>query len=86
MNKNKVGLITGSFMGLFHLGWSILILFGAAQPLLNFIYNIHSLNNPFTVMSFDLLRTIGLIVFTSLVGYIFGYVFAFIWNKFHQQI
>lgn len=84
MNKNKIGLILGSFMGLFHLVWGLLIAFGFAQLLLDFIYNLHSLNNPFTVMPFDLMRTIGLIVVTSLVGYIFGYVFAMLWNKFHQ--
>lgn len=84
MNKNKIGLILGSFAGLFHLVWGLLIVFGLAQPLLDFIYNLHSLNNPFTVMPFDLVRTLGLIVVTFLVGYVFGYVFAMIWNKFHQ--
>ncbi len=84
MNKNKVALVVGSFASLFHLVWGILIAFGMAQGLLDFIYNLHSLNNPFTVMTFDLMRTIGLIVVTFCVGYVFGYVFAMIWNKLHQ--
>ncbi|MDE2399616.1 MAG: hypothetical protein KGL67_01215 [Patescibacteria group bacterium] len=84
MNKNKIGLVLGSFAGLFHLVWGLLIAFGMAQVLLDFIYNLHSLNNPFVVMPFNLLRTLGLVIFTFIMGYIFGYVFAFLWNKFHK--
>jgi len=84
MNKNKVALVLGSFMGLFHLAWGVLIAFNFAQPLLDFIYNLHSLNNPFAVMPFDLMRTIGLIIVTFLVGYVAGYAFATLWHKIHQ--
>ncbi|MFA6586069.1 MAG: hypothetical protein WCS86_02820 [Candidatus Paceibacterota bacterium] len=84
MNKNKIGLVFGSIMGLFHLVWGLLIAFGLAQYLLDFVYDLHSLNNPFFVMSFDLVRTIGLIIFTFIVGYIFGYIFAAVWNKLHK--
>ena len=84
MNKHKIGLALGSLMGLLHLFWGILIVFGLAQALLDFVYNLHSLNNPFMVMPFDFLRALGLIIFTFLVGYVLGYVFAFLWNKFHQ--
>ncbi len=85
MNKNKLGLVLGSFAGLVHLVWSILIAFDWAQPWLDFVYKIHSLNNPFTVMSFDLMRSIGLVVLTFFIGYIVGNVIAMLWNKFHQK-
>ncbi len=84
MNKNKVALVLGSFVGLVHLGWSLLIAFGWAEPLINFIYKMHSLNNPFTVMPFDLMRSVELVVITFLVAYVVGYVFATIWNKIHR--
>ena len=84
MNKNKVALALGSLMALFHLVWGLFIAFGWAQSMLDFVYNLHSLNNPFTVMPFDLMRTVGLIVFTFIMGYILGYVFAILWNKFHK--
>lgn len=84
MNKNKVALVVGSFFGLLHLVWGLLIAFGWAQATFDFIYNLHSLNNPFTVMPFDFVRTLGLIIVTFLVGYVFGYVFAVIWSKFHK--
>jgi hypothetical protein len=84
MNKNKIGLAVGSFVGLLHFVWGLFIAFGAAQWLLDFIYRMHSLNNPFTVMPFDLLRTLGLVVFAFVMGYVFGYVFAGLWNKFNK--
>ena len=84
MNKNKVGLVLGLFIGLWHVAWSVLIAFGLAQPLLDFIYKIHSLNVPVTVMPFDLGHSVGLIIITFLVGYLVGYVFATIWNRVHK--
>lgn len=84
MNEKKLGLILGSFFGLMHLLWSILIALGFAQSFLNFVFNMHSLNNPYMVMPFDLMRSIGLIIITSVVGYIVGNILAMIWNKFHK--
>ncbi len=84
MNAKKVGLVLGSFIGLVHLVWSVLIALGFAQPLLDFIYSMHSLNNPFMVASFDMMRSIELIGITFVIGNIVGYVFATLWNKLHQ--
>lgn len=84
MNKHKTGLVFGSFAAFVHLVWSLLIAFGWAQGWMDFVYRVHSLNNPFTVMPFDLWRSLGLIVLTFVVGYIVGNVFAFIWKKFHK--
>ncbi len=84
MNQKKVALVLGSFAGLVHLVWGVLIALGFAQPLMDFIYKMHSLNNPFTVAPFDLMRSLGLVVVTFLVGYVAGYVFSAIWSKFHR--
>lgn len=84
MNKHKVALVLGSFTGLIHLVWGVLVAVGFAQPLINFIYKLHSLSNPPVVMSFDLGRSVGLVVVTFLAGYFVGYVFAILWHKIHQ--
>src|SRR5258708_5390353 len=81
MNKNKVGLAFGSFVGFVHLIWSVLIALGWAQPWMDFVYRMHSLNNPFTVAPFDLVRSGELVVITFVVGYVVGFIFATIWNK-----
>ncbi len=85
MNKNKSGLVLGTTLGLIHLAWSILVATGAAQPLINFIYRVHFLNNPFTIQPFDVQSAATLIVVTFAVGYVVGCVFASLWNKFHGQ-
>jgi len=84
LNNNKIGLVFGSFLGLWHLIWSILIYFGFAQVCLDFVYNLHSLNNPFVVNEFNLVRSVCLVVITSIVGYIIGFVLSAIWNKVHR--
>jgi len=84
MSKHKVGLVVGSFAGLVHLVWSVAIALGFAQPWIDFVYRIHSLNNPFTVMHFELGKAVGLIILTFIIGYIVGYVFAALWHKIHR--
>lgn len=81
MNTHKVGLVVGAFAGLWHLAWSIIIALGLAQPLLDFVFNMHSLNNPYTVVPFSLGRSIGLIIMTYVIGYLVGTIFATFWNK-----
>lgn len=84
MNPNKTGLALGGLMGLWHLVWGLFVAFGIAQLLLDWIYSLHFLNNPFTVRSFNVVLWVTLIVVTAVVGYVFGYVFAVIWNKINK--
>jgi hypothetical protein len=37
-NKNRAGLIFGSFVGLWHFTWSLLVAAGVAQTVLDWIY------------------------------------------------
>ncbi len=83
-NPNKTGLALGGLMGLWHFVWGLFVAFGIAQMLIDFIYSIHFLNNPFIVNSFNVVLWLTLIVVTTVVGYIFGYVFAIIWNKINK--
>ena len=84
MNSHKVALAVGSFAGLWHLVWSLLILLGWAGPLLNFVFSMHSLNNPYVVQPFNLGRSLGLVALTFVVGYVAGTVFVKIWKSIHK--
>lgn len=81
VNSNRVGLAFGSFLALFHFVWSIIVALGWAQAVLNFIYSIHFLNNPFLIQEFNLGKALVLVCFTFVMGYIGGYVLSFVWNK-----
>ncbi len=84
MDSNKAGVALGGLMGLWHFVWGIFVVFGIAQLLLDWIYSLHFLNNPFVVQSFNAVLWLTLIVVTAAVGYVFGYVFALIWNKINK--
>jgi len=85
MNKSKVGMALGLLFSFAHLVWVILVLIGGAQYLLNKIYAVHFLNNPFTVKAFSFGHAIALLVITYIVGYLFGYFYAAFWNWMHKR-
>ena len=81
MNNKKTGLVLGSFMAVVHLIWSVLVALSVAQALINFIYSLHMLAKPPQVEAFSLGKAAGLVVVTFIVGYVFGNIFAWLWNK-----
>jgi uncharacterized protein YneF (UPF0154 family) len=85
LDKNKVGLIAGIFLGLWHTVWSLFVLIGFAQTILDWIFWLHMVVNPYTVKSFSITTAILLIVVTFIVGYIGGFVFAALWNNMHRK-
>ena len=85
LNNNNVGLALGGFMAVFHAAWSLSVLFGWAQSILDFVFRIHFMNNPITMGTFSFATALILIIFTAIIGYIFGWIFAWLWNMLHGQ-
>ena len=81
INKNKTGLTFGFLISFMHLVWSVLIALGFAQAWLDFVLGLHMLSIPVVVASFSWGKALGLIVITFIVGYVFGWLMAFFWNK-----
>lgn len=84
LNENKVALTFGLFLGGWHLVWSLLIITGVAQMLLDFIFWAHMIANPYKVTGFTLMQSLTLIVVTFIIGYIGGFIFAKVWNIAHK--
>ena len=80
-NPFTVGLYTGLLIGSFHLIWSILVFLGLAQLLMDFILGLHFLNNPYRVQPFNFVTAISLLIVTTFVGFVVGYVATWVWNK-----
>ena len=80
----KIGLIFGILLGGVHLLWSILVLLGAGQWLIDFILWAHMFHMTVVVGPFDWTAAITLIIVTFIVGYVLGYVGAHIWNRIHR--
>ena len=81
INKNKTGLTFGFLISFMHLVWSILVVLGVAQVLLNLVLNIHMISVPVVVEPFNFIKALELIIVTFVVGYVFGWMMAFFWNK-----
>jgi hypothetical protein len=84
-NPNKVGLVIAALTGGWHVVWSLLVLFAWAQPIIDFIFWAHMIRSIYVVKAFDPVAALTLIVITSVIGYVFGYVGAVLWNKLHRQ-
>ena len=83
-NLNKVGLVIGALIGGWHLLWSLLVLLGWAQPLMDFVFWAHMIKPVYVVKPFDPLAAVTLVVITAVIGYGFGFVGALIWNRLHR--
>lgn len=81
LNKNHVGLTVGLFVAFMHLIWAIIIIAGLGQSYLNWIFPLHSISNVFSVIPFSLTNAIILIIISFVGGYIFGWLFAALYNK-----
>lgn len=80
LNANKTGKAFSAFFGLIHLIWVLVVASGSAQALVNWKMRMHFLSMPVTVGSFSFGTAVGLVVLAIIGGYVFGYIFAGIWN------
>ena len=84
INPNKTGFVLAIVMGGWHMCWSLLVATGMAQPIINFIFNLHFIKPIYMIESFAISKAIVLVLFTSFVGYVLGLLSAVFWNKMHQ--
>ncbi len=76
----KSGVAFGGLLGLCHLGWSTLVAIGLAQYIVDTIFELHMVQKVLVIMPFDANKAVGLVLVTSGLGFIFGYLFGMLWN------
>ncbi len=84
MSVSKAGIALGIVFGAWHVCWSILVALRWAQPVIDFVFWVHFIKPIYVIEPFDIVRAIILLVVTSGVGFVFGALFALIWNWFHK--
>ena len=83
-NPHKIGYTFGILLGGFHLVWALLVMSGMAQAIYNFILWAHMIHIPITIGPFEMSAALTLIVITTAIGYIMGYIGALVWNRMHK--
>jgi len=84
LNPTKAALAVGLFFSFVHLVWSLLVAFGLAQAVLDFIFWVHMIRAVYLVDTFNLVASLALVILTFFVGALIGFVFAKIWNWLHK--
>ena len=77
---HKPALVVGLFIAAIHAIWAICVLFGVGQMYLDWIFTLHLIVNPFTVMSFNFLSALLLVVVAFVCGYVATWLFVWFWN------
>ena len=80
LSPHTTGLALGGLLGFIHLLWALLVFTGFAQTLMDFVFSMHMLTPVLTVGPFSIVRAVGLIIMTFVVGYVLGWLFAKAWN------
>lgn len=80
LSEHQVGIALGAFFGLAHAVWALAVYMGFAQAWVDFVLDLHFLENPFVIAAFTLQKAVILVMVTSVVGYVAGFVFAKVWN------
>ena len=81
LNIHRTGLAVGTFFGLVHAVWAVVVGMGFAQSKLDFLYGMHFISVPVEILDFSWGGALGLVVMALVAGYIIGSVFSFVWNK-----
>ena len=84
LNAHKTGLVLGILLGGWHLAWSLLVAIGWAQPLMDFVFELHFIRPIYVIEAFSPSRAILLIVVTTGLGYAIGVCAAALWNWLHD--
>lgn len=81
IHPHSFGLALAIFLALWHSLWSLLVWIGAAQWLIDFIFRLHMIAPPYKITAFNLGTAVELVLVTTCIGYVFGWLIGTIWNR-----
>lgn len=85
LEPTKTAAVLGVALGSWHGAWALLVLAGWAEPILGWILQLHFLELPVEVAPFNASTAIALVVLTTVIGFIGGFLVALAWNWFTPE-
>lgn len=82
IQPHSAGSALGILIGLWHALWAGLVWAGAAQAVLDYVFRLHMITPSYTVAAFDPGLALALVLVTAIIGYLFGWAGARIWNRY----
>jgi hypothetical protein len=76
----KAGTSVGAVIGLFHLMWVCMVALGWAKPVMDFVLRLHFIRLDYELAPFAAGTAAALVALTFAIGFLFGTVFALVWN------
>lgn len=76
----KAGIAVGAVVGLFHLVWASFVAAGWARPIMDFVLRLHLIRLQYDIAPFALGTAAALVALTFTIAFVFGFVFAAVWN------
>lgn len=80
----KVGSVLAAVLAGIHLFWSLLVVAGWAQPVMDFVFWAHFIRPVYVIEPFQLTRALALLCLTTASGFVLGTLFAWVWNALHE--
>jgi hypothetical protein len=85
MNKEmklytRIALVVATFIATLHALWAIVVALGVGQTFLDWIFPLHFIDSIYTVMSFNLVTALMLVVMSFIGSYIATLLFLWIWK------
>ena len=83
IDNHLAGLTGGTVFALLYVLWALLVWASLAHDLLNRLFSLFFILNPFQILPFNLTVMIAMIAGNLVVGYLAGWLFAAIVNRIH---
>lgn len=80
MKGHKIALVVGLFVAAMHAIWALAVAIGIGQAYLDWIFPMHFLNSLYTVMTFNFLTAIFLVIIAFIASYASTWLFVCLWN------
>jgi hypothetical protein len=80
VNPVKAGIVFAVLIGGWHLCWALLVASGVAQPVINYLFELHFVQPIYLILPFGIGTAALLVLVSSIGAFVFAYLLTAVWN------